>query len=541
MGRAFSSSYLAREAAACAFFPHDFRDGQARIARARAVARRTISPALAAVLREQQALLPASPARQKNLQALIDGRCAVVVSGQQVGLFLGPLYTFYKAASAIAVARAIEGESGVRCVPLFWLQTEDHDFAEIAGCQVASTDGAPVTLTLASEPAEEARRSVAHRMLGPEVTALVEALGTHLGDGPGAQEVMAALRAHYAPGRPLAQAFAGALATVFADEGLLFLDPRDPRVAALAAPVYRRSLEAAAVIDERLGARASAMNDAGFIEQVPLRPGSSLLFFHADDPRGPRHRLRRGEAPGQWRTTMGETVPEAALLRLLADTPLRFSTSALLRPIVQDTLLPTVAYVGGPAEVSYFAQLMPLYPLFDLTPPLIVPRARFTCIDARARRLLEALKLEPRDLGRPTAELLARLPVSRPADAPDPAALKRIVAEQLTAQVAGIADAIVAARPHLARAAARTRHSVAHALTRLTDRYARELLDADVVTRRQLQRLQDLLYPGGAPQERVYGWPTLAAQLGPATLKRLVFEQLAQAGPYVTEALELRP
>ena len=559
MGRAFSASYLAREPAACAFFPHDFRDAAARITRAREAAGRTVSPALAAVLREQQAALPASAARQANLDALIHGRCAVVVSGQQVGLFLGPLYTFYKAASAIAVARAIEAESNVRCVPLFWLQTEDHDFAEIASCQAADAGGAPVTLSLTAESPTEARVSVAHRVLGPEVTSLVDALAGHLGTGPGAAEVLAVLRAHYVPGRPLADAFAGALATVFADEGLLFLNPRDPRIAGLASPVYRRALEDATAIDEVLQARGAALGEAGFAAQVPLRPGSSLVFFHAGNARGPRNRLQRceGDAPTgrhveaaarddlaaeTWRISGSDArVSHSELLAALAAEPLRFSTSALLRPIVQDFLQPTVAYVGGPAEVSYFAQLMPLYGRYDLTPPLVVPRARFVCVDARARRILEALRLEPGDVSRPFAELAEHLPLARAPNAAQPEALRRIVDEEIAPRVAEIVGAIVAAQPHLKRAAERTRSSVAHVLSRLTNRYARELLEVDTVTRRQLQRLQDLLYPGGLPQERVYGWPTLAAQLGATPFKRLVFARLAQAGPFVTALQELRP
>jgi len=543
VGRSFASSYLARDAAASLFFPHDFRDGAARVELARAAAQRRISPALADVLRAQQAALPASPARKANLEALCAGDCAVVVSGQQVGLFLGPLYTFYKAASAIAVARAIERESGVRCVPLFWLQTEDHDFAEIASYRAtaadAEGDSALVTLSLSPQPDRPARASIAHRTLGPDITGLLDALAGHLGHAGAAGEVMALLRAHYLPGRPLAQAFAGALAAIFGDEGLLFLDPRDARIAALVAPLYRRSLDVAETIDECLGARGAALRDAGFDQQVPPRPGSSLLFFHDEGTEGPRHRLQR--EGDHWRTGEGRTVPADELMARVSERPLCFSTSALLRPLVQDTLLPTVAYVGGPAEVSYFAQLMPLYQLFDVIPPLIVPRARFTCLDARARRLLAALHLTPQDLALPPHELRRRLPVTRPAGAPDPEALKQTVAAGLMPEIEALTQAIATAAPHLARAAGRTKRSVDHVLRRLTERYARELLERDTVTARQLQRLKVLLLPDGVPQERVHGWPTLAAQIGPGAFKRAVFHTLEQAGTFVTETMELRP
>ena len=540
VGRSFASSYLARDAAASLFFPHDFRDRAARVALTRAAAQRRISPALADVLRAQQALLPASAARAANLEALLGGDCAVVVSGQQVGLFLGPLYTFYKAASAIAVARAMEHEAGVRCVPLFWLQTEDHDFAEIASCRVTAgdTEGDSRLATLSLAP-DAARVSIAHRVLGPEITGLIDALARHLGHAAAAGEVVALLRAHYVPGRPLAQAFAGALAAIFGDEGLLFLDPRDARVAALVTPLYRRSLDMADAVDDCLRARGQSLHDAGFDQQVPPRPGSSLLFFHDGGPDGARHRLQRDGAG--WRTGDGRLIEADELMTRVSDQPLCFSTSALLRPLVQDTLLPTVAYVGGPAEVSYFAQLMPLYSLFEVTPPLIVPRARFTCLDARARRLLAALHLTPQDLTLPPDELRRRLPVTRPAGAPDPEALKQTVTTGLMPEIETLTQAIAAAAPHLARAAGRTRRSVGHVLHRLTDRYARALLERDTVTAGQLQRLKDLLLPDGVPQERVHGWPALAAQVGPGALKRAVFDALEQAGTFVTEPMELRP
>ena len=164
VGHAFSDSYLAGEPAAHAFFAPGFRDPVERQRVARLAAGRKVPAVLLDVLREQQSALPASAAREANLDALAKGGAAVVATGQQVGLFLGPLYTFYKAASAVAVARAIEAESGIRCVPLFWLQTEDHDFAEIRTCAVAGSDGQPVQLQLAE--AGEARVSVAHRCLG---------------------------------------------------------------------------------------------------------------------------------------------------------------------------------------------------------------------------------------------------------------------------------------------------------------------------------------------------------------------------------------
>ena len=215
----------------------------------------------------------------------------MVATGQQVGLFLGPLYGFYKAASAIAVARALAAESGVRCVPLFWLQTEDHDFAEIASATVAGSGGQPVALSLPTETAAEARVSIAHRRLPSEVGPLLEQLAELLGGGPAAAETLALLRSHYIAGRPMAQAFAGVLAELFADEGLLILDPREARIAALAAPVYREALAACTTLGRRLEAQGAALAAAGFDQQIPVRPDCALVFGHRGAATGPRYRL----------------------------------------------------------------------------------------------------------------------------------------------------------------------------------------------------------------------------------------------------------
>ena len=541
VGHAFSDSYLAGEPAAHAFFAPGFRDPVERQRVARLAAGRKVPAVLLDVLREQQSALPASAAREANLNALAKGGAAVVATGQQVGLFLGPLYTFYKAASAVAVARAIEAESGIRCVPLFWLQTEDHDFAEIRTCAVAGSDGQPVQLQLAE--VGEPRVSVAHRCLGAEIDGVLDQLAPLLDGQPGADEVLTLLRAQYRPGQSLAAAFAGVLATLFADDGLLFLDPRDARIASLAAPIYRSCLEDANVIEQLLQKRQAALSAAGFATQVPVR-SCALVFFHQDRAAGPRFRLQKGarEGAGAWALAgTAATVADAELLDLLAREPLRFSTSALLRPIVQDALLPTVAYVGGPGEINYFAELGPLYQHFEVVPPLLVPRARFRCVDARTRRWLQQSGLVAADLAQPSRDIRARLHPAVPAGSPDPQELRDRVAQQILPAVEEIASAISATGEPLRRPAQRTRDSVAHALERLIGRYARGLVERDETTLRRIEKLEMVLNPGGVAQERFYGWPWLASRLGPAVFKRLVFERLEQAGAFATDILELLP
>jgi len=234
-------------------------------------------------------------------------------------------------------------------------------------------------------------------------------------------------------------------------------------------------------------------------------------------------------------------VPNAELLDLLAREPLRFSTSALLRPIVQDTLLPTAAYVGGPGEINYFAELGPLYQHFSVVPPLLVPRARFRCVDARTRRWLDQLGLRASDLAQPSREVSARLRPARPAGFPDPQELRDRVTRQILPALEDVTSAISATDEGLRRPAQRTRDSVAHVLEQLIGRYARGLVERDETTQRRIRQLQAVLNPGGVAQERFYGWPWLAGRVGVSAFKRLVLERLEQAGAFSTEILELLP
>jgi uncharacterized protein YllA (UPF0747 family) len=335
------------------------------------------------------------------------------------------------------------------------------------------------------------------------------------------------------------------MASVFSDDGLLLLDPRDGRIAELATPVYRRCLDDCGSIEQMLHERSKALADAGFSEQVSVRDGGALLFLHRDAVTGPRVRMLQNPKAmtgTDWLLAGShDTASAAEVDRLLAREPLRFSTSALLRPIVQDTLLPTVGYVGGPGEINYFAQVQPLYAHFGLEPPLLFPRARFRLLDVPTRRRLAQLGVAANDLCLPTDQLLLRL--AAPSQATTSPALLRETVER---QILPAMDALVAtvgaqADPGLQKLAKRTRQRVAYRFDHLLARYARVLAEKDTTTMQRLQRLQWTLCPDGIPQERFYSWPWLASQVGISAARRLVLDHLAAHGPFVTDLQDLEP
>jgi bacillithiol synthase len=503
------------------------RDSIDAAARARAVARasRPLAPEVLRVLVAQNAGLAPSPAREAHLAALGRG-AAAVVTGQQVGLFLGPLYTIYKAASAIVLARVLSAETGTPVVPVFWLQTEDHDLPEISTCGVPG----PARCEMIAAPIEaENRVSIAHRTLPAEIAGCLDRLRDALGEGPLAQAHLERLGRHYRAGAPWAAAFAGVLAELFAPEGLVVIDPRDPTLAALVAPIHARALDDADAIAAGLIARAGELEREGRSIPIHVRPGAPLSFFHPDGAQGPRVRLE--PVAGGFAEVGGGAVHTAGELHAaLRDDPRRFSTSALLRPIVQDTLLPTVAYVGGPSEVAYFAQLAPLYRAFGLALPFAVPRARFRIVDPRTGKLLARLGLTARDAELSEPALLARL---RPPGA-DPDVAHRLLDPFVAAH--GALAAELAGDPELARALARTRASVERSVGKLARKLERTQLYADAERVDAVRRLRAMLAPDGAPQERVLGLAGLAAKLGD---RQVIERVLAAIDPFDATLQEL--
>jgi bacillithiol biosynthesis cysteine-adding enzyme BshC len=538
----FSASWLRGDPRALGFLPDRFRHRAARAEAVAAAASRSVAPSLHEVLVARNARLAPSPARERNLELLARPGTTAVVTGQQVGLFLGPLFTVYKAASAIVAARALAEETGTPCVPVFWLQTEDHDLPEIDHCFVPRSAGGPLRVALALPDAATSRAPVAHHHLGPSVTAALAALRAELGDAPHASEHLELLERAYRPEATLADAFAEVLSALFADEGLVFLDPRDPKLAPLAAPVHRRALEEAEAIAGKLATRGHSLAEAGFSEQVHIRPGAPLSFFSPDSLEGARYRLDPTDSPGTWNLVghpEGASVTTAELRSWLDREPLRFTTSALLRPLLQDTWLPTAAYVGGPGEIAYFAQLAPLHEHVGLPMPLIVPRARFRVIDDRVRRLLDTLGLSPDDAAAPSDELLARLAARDAGEGFEPpevveARLLGTFASELTR----LGERMATANPGFARAISRTDKTVRGGISRLVARYGRDIARRDQVTLERVDRLRGYLAPEGAPQERIHGLPYYACRLGSRVFTRLVLDACE---PFSGNLKDLKP
>ncbi len=532
--RSIATDLARGEGAARALVPSQLGDANGRAAAVAAARGSGLDPAAAEALERQNGGARAPRARAENLKKLRSGDAVAVVTGQQPGLLLGPLFCAAKAASAIAIARFIEREQGVPCVPIFWIQEEDHDHEEIARHTWLRPSGALREVRPALAAAGP-RSSIAHARLGDDIGRTLEALATDTGATPYGDEVLALLARHYAPGRDVAGAFAGALGELFAAHGLLTLRPRETRVARALAPLYERCIDEAEPIEAELRDRARRLEAAGYAAKVPIRDGATLCFVHPGGPAGDRHRLIRAEGGFRTAEKAPTSLSRAELTELARREPLSLSTSALLRPLAQDLLLPTAAYTGGDGELAYAAQLAPLYQRFGRPLPAFAPRLRVRWLDRENRRLLGDLSPDGDCLADdgPLARALVR--GGEPEVGIDPEALGARISEALARELGGARPALAALDPGLAKACDRTLADASRNIDKLMAKVTRTALGRLPEARDRLAALRQLVRPGGEDQERVLGWSSAAPRIGP---ERLITE-LVGADPLSPEIREI--
>ncbi|HUO36328.1 MAG TPA: bacillithiol biosynthesis cysteine-adding enzyme BshC [Candidatus Acidoferrum sp.] len=342
------------------------------------------------ILREQNARFApgraVNTATVRNLDRLAAGAVAIV-TGQQVGLFSGPSYSVYKALSALRWADALTKE-GVEAVPVFWLATEDHDLAEVNHVLWNSRRGLVHLEVPQHEP--DAGRRVGEIPLtdaADTVGRAVDAL-----EGAEVDFVAGALRDSYTSADTFGSAFGKLFARIFAGRGLILLDPLDASLHRLAAPVYRRAVEDAETLRDALLKRSKDLEQGGLHAQVKVTRESTLLFATVQ---GKRQALR--ERNGKF-SAGTESFTREELLAAIEEAPENFTPNVLLRPIVQDTLLPTAAYIGGPAEIAYMAQAQVVYRQILGRMSAMLPRAGFTLVEPPVARLLKKYELDVREI-----------------------------------------------------------------------------------------------------------------------------------------------
>lgn len=468
------------------------------------------------VIAGQQERRGAPPEARAAGALLANPLTVAVVTGQQAGAFGGPLFTLLKAVTAIQLARKAAAEQGCPAVAVFWVDAEDHDWEEVSSCTVLDETFQPRTVTLAP-PEGAGELPVAALTLDGRIEQAPAALEAALANSDFKSSVLEAVRAAWKPGAGMADAFAQWLETVLGRFGLIVFDSSDKAAKPLTRDVFIREL----TDPGRTAALATSAGDAlaalGHQPQVTPNP-DSVSLFHLNGERRPIRRQGDRFAVGD------DSYSADALLEEARTHPDRFSPNVLLRPIVQDTLFPTIAYVPGPSELAYLGQLGGVYEHFGIPMPLMYPRATATLIDAAAARFLAKYEHEL-----PIEELQPH----------DESALNRLLHSQLPAEVEQsltdaeasirrtmqrVIEAMPAFDPTLAGAAKTTLGRMEHDLRGLQSKVIQAAKRRDETLRRQYTRAQAQIFPLGQPQERTLGVVFFLNRYGPALVERLLAE-----------------
>ncbi len=443
---------------------------------------------VARILREQNAAFGASAAAISNLEKLERGAVAVV-SGQQVGLFGGPAYAVYKAVTAIRLAEELS-EAGIPAVPVFWMATEDHDLDEVRHVTWFDS-GKLVRFELSGNAA--AGHPVGHVRLGPAIEEKVKnAVG--LLAGPARETISRILENSYSPEETYGSAFGKLFAQLFAEQGLILLDPLDARLHRIAAPLYKKALQDRDELNESLLQRGRELESARYDVQVKVTARSTLLFTIRDGVRQPVAASNAHFKSGEVTWTREEA------LRLVDSSPETFSANALFRPVVQDYLLPTAAYLGGPAEIAYFAQSSVIYEQLLGRMPVVLPRAAFTILDAKAEKLLQKYGLCIENLWAGPQELRRKM---------ESVSVPPVLAEnfdrdkaQMESTVAELGAQIEKLDPTLTGAVATARNKIGFQLEKLRRKTGRALDQRSGLLAEHEQFLENLIYPDKSLQSR---------------------------------------
>jgi bacillithiol biosynthesis cysteine-adding enzyme BshC len=462
-----------------------------------------------ALVRQQQAR--SAPRAAERAAALAKPGTVAIVTGQQPVLFGGPVFVLLKAVATLTLARRLEQRRGQPVVPVFWVASDDHDFAEVR--QTTVIDAAGTLRSLRYDPAREPVGAPTWAIeLDDTTTALLDELGRVLPAGAGQQEILAALSACYVPGQTVSGAFGRFVSRLLPE--LVVLDPADAALKALGAPVLARELRERSPSSRLAREAGRKLLEAGYHQQVPVRPGFLNLFVVSE---GQRRAVGLTNGTVELRGTRVKLSIEDALARLQGD-PLPWSANALLRPLVQDWLLPTAAYVGGPAEVAYHAQIGSSYAQFGIPRPVILPRPSATLVDSQQARALDAEGLRLADLVADPEALLARWARE---DYPDVEAAFARATEAIERELAAVEEKLGGHDPTLRAAAASARGRALHQVDGLHEKALRALKKRDQGRAERLRRTRDALLPGGSLQERGLGLISPLARHGLALVELL--------------------
>jgi bacillithiol biosynthesis cysteine-adding enzyme BshC len=464
----------------------------------------------------RHAIRAGQDAARSKLDRIAGGEGFFVQTGQQAGLFGGPLYTVHKILTAIRLAQQLEAQLSVPVAPLFWIAADDHDFAEVNHAHVLTPDHALNRLELRDDGGVPA--SMQRRQLGAQIEQVVAELRTLLPSTEFADELHALLRSAYRPEHSVADAFSALIAFLFDRFGLLVTSSAHPVVKQLSVPQLRYELSNAEAHEDAVNGQTQKLVSLGYHEQVPVRSDAANVSY--EDEHGRDRLMRLGT---DWELSRSKLkLSHAEIAELLQKEPQRFSANVLLRPVVASAIFPTIAYVGGPAEISYFAQIGCLFEAHGVPMPLVVPRAAVEIVEYKVQKVLDKFHVQTSDVRTPFDRLVTR--VVRAELPPEISETIAWLGEALSEGYGRLVQAAVQIDPTLQGPLESARNASHKTLVDMDRKIVRHLKRRNAVELEQLKRAATNLYPNGEPQERVISIVTYYARYGPAILDAIAHD-----------------
>jgi len=369
---------------------------------------------LVEILLDQNRNYGSSEQALENIRKLGEEKTVAVVTGQQVGILTGPMYTIYKTITIIKLAEQL-GRTfpEYTFVPVFWMENEDHDFEEVNKIGLLNADHVPVTVQylIEGKPLDRNIGAVGNVVLDNQIQSFLEQIQSILPHSEFKKPLLELLQQAYSPGTTLTKAFAGLMNQFFSKSGLVFVSSNDNRVKRLLAPLFKKEIAEYPKLSQVFIGRSAAL-EAEYHAQIKPK-ALNLFLFHKNG----RYLIEPRDQDFSLKGTR-QYFQKDELLRIAEETPELFSANVVLRPICQDTILPTLVYVGGPSEIAYFAQLKPVYQYFELAMPMIYPRASATILEAKHDKTLEKYELElleffgnPENVNRKVIEMVSEVKI----------------------------------------------------------------------------------------------------------------------------------
>jgi bacillithiol synthase len=479
--------------------------------------------AVANVIAAQQRRRNAAPSAVAALAQLRDPQSVAIVTGQQAGLFGGPLYTLLKAITAVRLAARVRETYRVPAVAVFWADGEDHDWEEVRSCTVLDGETGSRSVELPAAP--DSTRPVGRVTLDSTIEAALTDLKAALPATEFTPRLLDDLARIYRPGVSMTAAFATWIEALLGPHGLVVYESSDLATKPLVAELYAREIEMRGASVRRAIDAGAALQSAGYHAQVTPAEGSLALFRMLDG----REPIR---VEGDTAVIGDERQPLAELASRARTAPHEFSSNVLLRPLVQDTLFPTAAYVGGPGETAYFAQMKEIYAAHGVPMPLVAPRPTMTLLDANALKFLTRHDVPLESLRAQDESVLNDLLAA--ALPPAVEASLESAMKALDERLAVVTAAVTNVDPTLEGAARSTLTRMQDDLKKLQAKVIQAAKRKDETLRRQFKHAQTQAFPGGVPQERIIGFVSFLNKYGPALIDRLCHEPpLEQPGHWV--------